>query len=110
MVNKVLQNDIKKYLDTQSVSSELAPGATPRRYEPASGIKKHNERIHKETAYVDKYKNLPFEISKPKKPKKQTIKVCANCGHPVQVSVDCVGVICRYCHKYSSVEEIEIYE
>jgi hypothetical protein len=108
VVNKEFQKDIKKYLDKTTVKSELEAGATPRRYDPACGVKKHNERIHRESEYADKYKNLPFEFSKPKKAKRQTVKVCANCGKPVHVSVDCIGLICRGCGKYSAVEEVEI--
>ncbi len=109
MVNSVLQNDIKRHLNKQTISTEL-PAGTPRRYEPSLGINKHNERIHSETAYNDKYKNLDFSFSKPKKEKRLITKLCGNCEKPVSVASNCVGIICRSCGKYSNVTEVIKYE
>ncbi len=109
MVNSELQNDVKRHLAKQTISTEL-PSGTDRRYEPSSGIKKHNERIHSETAYTDKYKNLDFSFSKPKKEKRTIIKLCSNCESPVSVATNCVGIICRSCGKYSNVIEVTKYE
>lgn len=109
MVNKEFTKDVKKYLDNANVSPELAPGS-PRRYEPTGGVNKHNARIHKESEFADKYKNLPFEFSKPKKAKRSTVKLCGNCEQPVYVAENCVGVICRACGKYASVVEVTIDE
>ena len=107
MVNSEFIKDLSKGLQKQSVNSELTPGATPRRYEPEVGVKKHNERIHRETSYVDKYKNLPFSFSKPAfgGTKKSTIKFCANCKTPVDVHTNAIGVICRSCNTYSKLLE-----
>ena len=98
--------DITKYLNNNTVSTELPAGAT-RRYEPEIGVKKHNERIHKESAYADSYKNLPFTFSAPKKNKSSILKQCTNCESLVYVHKTCVGVVCKTCNKYSSVKEIQ---
>jgi len=89
---------------------ELTPGQTGRRYEPEEGVSKLNDRIHRESEYTDKYKDLPFTFSKPKKFKKTIIKVCKNCKHPVGVNKDTVGIICSKCKTYSQVEETSIEE
>jgi len=101
--SKGISNDLK---DTHV--GELSPGQTGRRYEPEEGVANLNRRIHRESDYVDKYKNLPFTFSKPKKIKKTIIKVCKNCKYPVSVNKDTVGIICRKCNTYSQVEEVSI--
>ena len=111
MVNEAFKKDISKFISNSSVSSELPAGATPRRYEPECGVSKHNARIHKESAYADKYKNLPFTFSKPDfggSTSKSTIKVCSNCEAPVYVHTNAIGIICRSCGKYASLKEIQI--
>jgi hypothetical protein len=109
MVNSVFKDDVKKHMDKTSISSELPPGS-PRRFEPTEGVNNLNKRIHKESAYADKYKQLPFEFSKPKKAKRQVIKLCGNCEAPISVSTTCVGAICRKCNTYAKVIEVESYE
>ena len=105
MVNSEFSKDLNKYLDKQNVSSELSPGS-PRRYEPKEGIYKHNEKIHKDSEYADKYKKLPFSFSKPYKPKKTVIKVCSKCGSHVFVPKNSIGIICRHCKQYASLLEV----
>jgi len=109
MFNETFKKDLNKFVAKTTVSSELAPGA-PRRYEPEGGVAKHNARIHKESSFVDKHKNLPFSFSKPtfSGAKKTTIKLCANCDAEVLVHTNAVGVICRSCGKYSSLKEVEL--
>jgi ribosomal protein S27AE len=109
-MNKELTKHIRKTLNNTNINAELTPGSVDRRYEPAGGVKAHNERIHRESSYVDKYKNLPFTFSKPKKAKPLTTKVCANCGSPVSVTRHTVGIICSKCKKYSEVVEVSIEE
>jgi len=82
------------------------PGAD-RRWEPEGGVRKHNERIHRESKEVDRYSNLPFTLSKPQKPKKHIDVVCDACGYCVRVPKNTVGMICLSCKKYSSVKAIE---
>ena len=109
MVNDIFKQDINKFISDSSVSTELPAGVTPRRYEPEGGVRKHNARIHKESAHVDKYSNLPFSFSKPTFgdiKKKSTTKVCSNCDAEVYVHTNAVGVICRACGKYASLKEI----
>ena len=111
MVNETFKKDISKFVSESSVSAELPAGVTPRRYEPECGVSKHNARIHKESAHVDKYSNLPFSFSKPnfgEGKKKSTIKVCGNCNTEVYVHTNAVGIICRACGKYASLKEIQI--
>lgn len=90
---------------------ELRPGVTPRRWEPDSGVKKLNERIHRESKYADSYKNLPFSFRKPNKNMGRTMAlVCDNCGAYVSGTSATVGVICRSCKKFSSVTEVDVYD
>lgn len=86
---------------------ELRPGATPRRWEPECGITKYNERIHRESKFADDNKNLPFSFRKPPKPiSRNALLVCDNCGAYVSGTKATVGVICRECHKFSTVSEV----
>lgn len=108
-INKQFTKDISTELSRHNVG-ELTPGVTKRRYEPAEGVKKLNERIHRESSLVDKTKNLPFTFSKPKKPAKQEVKICSNCKSFVNVNKNTVGIICSNCKQYSKVEEVSIEE
>lgn len=112
MVNKELSKAVSKHLKKSNLggSKELSPGSTGRRYEPASGVKKHNERIHKESKYMDDNKKLPFTFSKPKKSQKTKLVKCKNCGDIKRVNKNTVGVICESCKQYSGVEEINEQE
>ncbi len=86
---------------------ELRPGTTPRRWEPECGVKKLNEKIHKESKFADDHKKLPFSFRKPKKPMGAgAVLVCDNCGSPIYGTVATVGVICRSCNKFSTVSEV----
>ena len=104
MVNDTFIKDLNKALTKDSISTELTPGS-PRRYEPEVGIAKHNKRIHSESSYADKYKNLPFTFSKPTKNKITRIKFCSNCNTAVEVNKNAVGIICNVCNKYASLLE-----
>lgn len=108
-MNDEYSKNIAKHLKKQNMG-ELAPGTTARRYEPNEGVNNLNKRIHKESEYIDKHKDMPFTFSKPKKAKISVTKICKNCKEPVSVNKDTVGVICRYCKTYSQVEEVTIEE
>lgn len=99
--------NIEKHLSKQNMG-ELSPGTTGRRYEPKEGLNNLNRRIHRESDYVDKHKDLPFSFSKPNTPKKNVVKVCKNCKEYVSVHKNTIGIICRYCKTYSQVEEVNI--
>ena len=103
--SKAIARDLKK-----QGMGELAPGATERRYEPKEGLNNLNKRIHRESEFIDKHKDMPFSFSKPKKGKAAMTKVCSNCGEYVSVNRDTVGIICRHCKTYSQVEEVCIEE
>jgi len=106
MNTEFVKNLSKTILNTP-INQELTPGSVDRRYEPASGIKKHRERIHNESKSADN-KNLPFTFRKPIKPRSRaTYLRCNNCGHIVSASLNTVGIICNNCKKYSSVTEVE---
>ncbi len=84
----------------------LSPGATPRRWEPEGGTKKHNKRIHRESRYADEHKNLPFKFSKPARSMRQKIVKCNGCDTHYSVSITTVGLVCNSCHKYCGVAEV----
>lgn len=109
MVNDTFIKDLSKALTKDSVSSEL-PAGTPRRYDPVAGVAKHNARIHSESSYADKYKNLPFTFSKPAKNKITRIKFCSNCNAAAEVNKNAVGIVCRTCNKYTTLLEEPIYD
>jgi len=108
MVNSALSDDINKHMAKTTISTELEPGS-PRRFEPNEGVGNLNKRIHKESAFVDKYKDMPFSFGKPQfaTEKKHVVKLCGNCKAPVSVATNCVGVICRKCNTYASVIEVD---
>jgi hypothetical protein len=85
---------------------ELSAGSTKRRYEPECGINQHNERIHKESSYVDHHRNLPFQFSKPRKAGRRQHMECTECGYTVYVSINTVGIICSECKSYVNVKEV----
>jgi hypothetical protein len=68
------------------------------------GVKNHNERIQKESKFADDHKNLPFEFSKPARPKKTMDVFCKKCGRGAAVPINTVGMICPSCNSYVSVE------
>lgn len=108
-MNNEFIKDLSKGLSKNTINQELSPGSTPRRYEPASGVAKHNARIHKESKYADTHKNLPFSFRKPPKPIGRNAYVqCDNCGKVFPASTATVGVICKSCGKFSTVTEVEI--
>jgi len=104
--HKEVSKDIKKYLNKNSVSTELNPGSTGRRYEPNGGTKAHVDRIHKESEISDRRGKLPFTFSKPKNAARRKVVACKNCGHVSSASINTVGVICFNCKIYSAVEEV----
>lgn len=106
-MNSEFVKDISKAVQNTKLNQELPAGSTNRRYEPAAGVKKHNERIHKESKYADNYKNLPFSFKKPSKPIGRSSYVsCDNCGHIIVGTTATVGMICKSCGKFSSVSEV----
>lgn len=105
MVNNEFVKDISKSMDVSGLNQEFAPGSVGRRYEPDCGIKKHNERIHRESKLADTNSSLPFSFSKPKKYKKARLIRCCNCGNVTSADVNTVGIICTNCKQYSNVEE-----
>lgn len=107
MVNSEFSKDVSRALKKESVGSELSPGSVGRRYEPEGGVRRHNERIHKESKFVDNWKNLPFNFSKPKKNGKTSYVQCNNCGHVTVASINTVGKICSNCKSYSPVTHLE---
>ena len=107
-MNQAFINDIKKGLSKAPLNQEVSPGSVGRRYEPEQGIKKHRERIHKESKYADDHKNLPFKFSRISKPTgKSTYIKCNNCGRITSGSTNTVGIICKDCGKFSSVSVVE---
>ena len=106
-MNEQFVKDLKKKVASTTIKQELPAGATARRYEPAMGVRKHNERIHRESKYTDDHKNLQFTFSKPKKARGRSAAVrCDNCGHITYATAITVGIICKECKKFSSVTEV----
>ena len=107
MDNNNLINNVKSHIGGKSIG-ELSPGSTKRRYEPIGGLSRHNERIHRESKYVDNNKDLPFTFSKPKRNIKSKYIRCLSCGNITRVSKNTVGIICSSCKKYSKIEEVDM--
>jgi len=105
-MNNEFAKDISRGLAFNNIG-ELAPGTTGRRYEPSGGTTKHNDRIHRESKYADSSKNLPFSFRKPPKSSGRLAYVsCNNCGYITQATTNTVGMICKECGKFSSVQEV----
>jgi ribosomal protein S27E len=120
-LNEQYKNDCKKcVLANESTKQSLEPGTTDRRWIPPGGLRKHNEKIHRESRRADHYKNLPFSFSKPSKPKGSSTHVrcdncgykpkgssthvrCDNCGYIISATTVTIGIICSACHKFSTV-------
>ena len=106
-MNEQFFKDLKKKVASTVIKQELPAGSTARRYEPVLGVKKHNERIHRESKYTDDHKNLQFTFGKPKKAKGRSVCVkCDNCGHMTYATSVTIGIICKNCKKFSSVTEV----
>ena len=105
-MNDIMVRDFSKTILNEPVRQEL-PAGSPRRYEPDTGVRKHNERIHRESKYADDWKNLPFSFKKARKPFGGSVVLrCDNCGHITTGTTATVGIICDACKKFSSVTEI----
>jgi hypothetical protein len=104
-MNEQFFKDAQKAVKETKLNQKLDPGATPRRYTPALGERKHRERIHTESKVADN-KNLPFTFSKPRKPGRQSYFICDNCGYIFNSSINTVGVVCNECKKFSTCTEI----
>ena len=105
-MNSNFNKAVERYVKQTPLNQELSPGATPRRYEPAGGLKKHRERIHRESKQIDG-KNLDFTFGKPYKPRgRPTILACDNCGYVLSGTTATAGVICPECKKFSTVSEV----
>jgi predicted Zn-ribbon and HTH transcriptional regulator len=105
-MNEQFSKDVSKYVKQTSLNQELTPGSTPRRYEPNGGLRRHRERIHKESKAVDD-KNLDFTFSKPWKRKGATaVLACDGCGYRLSGTVVTVGIICPECKEFSTVSEV----
>lgn len=72
---------------------------------PEKGLRKHQEKIHRESKIADQ-KNLPFTFSGPKRSGKQIWFRCVECDHVFLASKNTVMVICRECKKLTKVERI----
>jgi len=86
---------------------ELSPGSTPRRWLPDGGERKLRERIHRESALTDKYKDLPFKFSKPTHNKPSNIFKCSECDYLFFAPKNTILVICSNCKKLTKAEKIE---
>ena len=105
-MNSNFKKDVERYVKSTPLNQELSPGATPRRYEPAGGLKQHKERIHRESKQADS-KNLDFTFSKPYKPRGRSVTVqCDNCGYTTSGTTATAGIICPECKKFSTVSEV----
>jgi len=106
-MNEQFVKDIAKGVQQSKIQQELPPGS-PRRFEPEEGVRKLNERIHKESKTADDWKNLPFSFRKPLKPMGRSMAVsCDNCGHVTYGTTATVGMICKSCNEFSTVTEVQ---
>ena len=78
-----------------------------RRWVPPGGIKKHNEKIHRESKIADDHKNLPFTFSKPTKDKRHEWFECVECGKVISAPVNTVMCVCSDCKKATKVMKVK---
>jgi hypothetical protein len=107
-MNSEFIKDLQKGITNSPSANQVLDPGSPRRFEPTLGLKKHNERIHKESKHATEYKNLPFTFRKPLKPKGRSVYIqCDNCGYITAGTTATVGFICSECKKFSTVTEVE---
>lgn len=100
MAESVIKKDVQEFIKNVDISQKYSPGRG-RRFEPESGTKKHNERIHRESKYAKENKNLPFSFRKPPKPIGKSIAIeCPECGHVFGGTDKTVCFICSGCRKF----------
>ena len=78
-----------------------------RRWIPPGGLKRHNEKIHRESKIADDHKNLPFTFSKPTKDKRHEWFECVECGRVISAPVNTVMCVCSDCKKATKVKVIK---
>ena len=101
-MNEQFKRDIARHVKNSDLGQRSSPGS-PRRYEPAGGIGKHNDRIHKESKISDS-KNLDFNFRKPPKSVGRSAYIkCDNCGYVTSGTTATAGIICPECKKFSTV-------
>ncbi len=106
-MNEQFSKDIAKAITQTPLNQELPAGSTARRYEPEVGVRKHNERIHRESKTADSWKGLPFSFRKPLKAMgRNTAVQCDKCGHITHGTTATVGMICISCGKFSTVSKV----
>jgi ribosomal protein L37AE/L43A len=88
------------------MAGELEPGSMGRRYLPEKGLKRHRDKIHRESAEYDK-KNMPFTFSKPPRRGSTRTFQCLNCGHVFEAPKKTIMVICSVCKQLSKVRELD---
>ena len=87
--------------------AELDPGSTKRRWIPDGGLNNHRDKIHRESKFVDDYKNLPFSFSKPQRNKKTVLFKCIECGRYLYAPINTFMCGCPVCKKATKVERIK---
>jgi hypothetical protein len=104
-MNDNFKKDVARYVKSTPLNQELTPGTTPRRYEPAGGLKAHNNRIHRDSEVSGR--NLDFTFRKPYKSRGRPAAVaCNNCGYILAGTTATAGVICPECKQFSTVSEV----
>jgi len=102
-----IRKDVSRSIKNTPLNQELSPGTTERRWIPPDGLRKHREKIHRESKIADDQKDLSFTFSKPSKSVgKFTYVKCDNCGRVTSASTITVGIICQDCGVFSTVTEI----
>lgn len=97
--------DFKRFSSREDSPNREAPNSHSR------GSKKYKEMVHKKTKELDKYRNLPFQFSKPPKRTQRRRDVyfqCANCDEVHAVNKYTKGIVCGNCKSYQSVVEDRI--
>lgn len=77
------------------------------------GTKKYQEMIDRDSKNSDRFKNLPFKISKPPKrsqPRRDIFNICNYCRDISVVNKNTVGRVCCKCTKYTSVSSDNSYK
>jgi len=106
-MNNEFIKDVAKNISKSEIKQELSPGEVGRRYEPEEGVAKLNNRIHRESAYADSHKNLPFKFNKAYRSSgRNTYVRCDNCGNISVGTTITVGIVCKNCKQFSTVSEV----
>jgi len=76
-----------------------------RRWIPEDGLRKHRDKIHRESKIADT-KNLPYTITRPPVRKSFVWFECVECGRSFSAAKNTCMIVCPECKKLTKVRQL----